>query len=138
MRSTYNEPNKTRSSRINTEYITDDGTVEESQNNKIINTALSVVGSKITPNLETKLYLLATIPSKESDSPITAINTIKVKGLKSSEVKLKNRYKDKKNLDSVIKLGSKKHQQISKKPFNFMCRHKMLITNFIKIIFIVA
>lgn len=108
MRSTYNEPNKTRSSRINTEYITDDGTVEESQNNKIINTALSVVGSKITPNLETKLYLLATIPSKESDSPITAINTIKVNGLKSSEVKLKNRYKDKKNLDSVIKLGSKK------------------------------
>ena len=108
MRSTYNEPNKTRSSRINTEYITDDGTVEESQNNKIINTALSVVGSKITPNLETKLYLLATIPSKESDSPITAINTIKVKGLNSSEVKLKNRYKDKKNLDSVIKLGSKK------------------------------
>ena len=84
------------------------GVRETDKNNKIINTALSVMGSKITPNLETKLYLLATIPSKESDSPITAINTINVNGLNSSEVKLKNRYKDKKNLDSVIKLGSKK------------------------------
>ena len=108
MRSTYNEPNKTRSSRINTEYITDDGTVEESQNNKIINTALSVVGSKITPNLETKLYLLATIPTKESHSTNTAINTTNVKEVKSLGVKFKKRYKDKRNLESVIKLGSKK------------------------------
>ena len=73
-----------------------------------MNTTLSVRGSKITPNLETKLNLLATIPSKESDSPITAINTTNVKEVKSLEVKFKKRYKDKRNLESVIKLGSKK------------------------------
>ena len=48
-----------------------------------MNTTLSVKGSKITPNLDIKLNLLATIPSKESDSPINAINTINTKGLKS-------------------------------------------------------
>tara|TARA_A100001388_G_C28503751_1_gene372901 strand:+ start:79 stop:318 length:240 start_codon:yes stop_codon:yes gene_type:complete len=73
-----------------------------------MNTTLSVRGSKITPNLETKLNFLATIPSKESDSPITAINTTNVKEVKSLGVKFKKRYKDKRNLESVIKLGSKK------------------------------
>tara|TARA_B100001287_G_scaffold134530_1_gene113247 strand:+ start:46 stop:312 length:267 start_codon:yes stop_codon:yes gene_type:complete len=82
--------------------------MEESQNNKITNTTLSVKGSKITPNLDTKLNFLATIPSKESDSPINAINTINVNGVKSLGVKLKNRYKDKINLENVIRLGSKK------------------------------
>ena len=73
-----------------------------------MNTTLSVRGSKITPNLETKLNLLATIPSKESDSPITAIITTNVKEVNSLGVKFKKRYKDKRNLESVIKLGSKK------------------------------
>ena len=40
-------------------------------------TILSVNGSRITPNFETRLYLRATIPSKESLSPINAIITIK-------------------------------------------------------------
>jgi len=108
VRSTYKDPNKTRNSRINTEYIITEGTLEESQNNKIMNTTLSVKGSKITPNLDTKLNFLATIPSKESDSPISAINTINVNGVKSLGEKLKKRYKDKRNLESVIRLGSKK------------------------------
>ena len=73
-----------------------------------MNTTLSVRGSKITPNLETKLNLLATIPSKESDSPITAIIPTNVKEVNSLGVKFKKRYKDKRNLESVIKLGSKK------------------------------
>ena len=49
----------------------------DNQNNKIINTILSVKGSKIMPNFETKLNLRATIPSIESDMPITAIKKIK-------------------------------------------------------------
>ena len=50
--------------------------------NKIINTILSVNGSRIIPNLETRLYLRATIPSIESERPINAIITIRVNGLK--------------------------------------------------------
>ena len=36
-------------------------------------TILSVKGSRIIPNLETRLYLRATIPSNESLNPINAI-----------------------------------------------------------------
>ena len=58
------------------------GTYILSQKSKIINTILSVNGSRIIPNLETKLYFLATMPSKESDNPIRAIIRTKVKVLK--------------------------------------------------------
>ena len=53
----------------------------------MMNTTLSVKGSKIVPNLETKLNFLATIPSKESDKPIKVTIITKVKGLKLSGVK---------------------------------------------------
>ena len=58
------------------------GIIEDSQNSKTKNTTLSVKGSRIIPNLDTKLYLRATIPSIESERPINAIITIRVKGLK--------------------------------------------------------
>ena len=48
------------------------------QNSNIINTTLSVKGSRIIPNLDTKLNFRATIPSKESDNPIIAIIKIKI------------------------------------------------------------
>ena len=105
---TYIEPIRTKNSLTKTEYIKISGIKCDNHINKIINTILSVKGSRIIPNLETKLYLLATIPSRESEIPIAAINKIKIYGVKSSTVKLKNKYKDRKNLVNVIKLGSKK------------------------------
>ena len=48
------------------------------QNKRRMNTTLSVNGSRIVPNLETKLNLLATMPSNESLNPTIAMNTIKV------------------------------------------------------------
>ena len=53
------------------------------QNNKIIKTTLSVNGSRITPNSDTRLNLLATIPSKESERPIIAMIITNMKTLKS-------------------------------------------------------
>ena len=53
------------------------------QNKRRINTTLSVNGSRIVPNLETKLNLLATMPSNESLNPTIAMNTIKVATSKS-------------------------------------------------------
>ena len=41
-------------------------------------------GSRIIPNFDTRLNLLATIPSKESESPIRAIIMNKKYELKSS------------------------------------------------------
>ena len=84
---TYKEPTSTRSSLINTEYKIMSGTYILSQKSKIINTTLSVNGSRKIPNLETKLYFLATIPSKESDNPIRAIIITNEKVLKLLGVK---------------------------------------------------
>ena len=81
---TYIEPIRTKNSLINTAYIKLTGINGDNQNNKIINTILSVKGSRIMPNLETKLNLRATIPSNESDTPITAIKAIKKYELKLS------------------------------------------------------
>ena len=74
---TYIEPIRTKNSLIKTAQIKLNGIKGDNQINKIINTILSVKGSRIIPNLETKLNLLATIPSKESESPIKAIMKIK-------------------------------------------------------------
>ena len=60
------------------------GIIEDSQKRRIINTTLSVKGSKTIPNFYTKLYFLATIPSIESDKPIAAIITTKIYTLKFS------------------------------------------------------
>ena len=49
------------------------------QNINKTKTKRSVTGSKIMPNLETRLNLRATIPSIESLIPIIAINNIKLK-----------------------------------------------------------
>ena len=49
----------------------------------MIKTTLSVNGSKITPNSDTRLYLLATIPSNESERPIIAMIETNIKTLKS-------------------------------------------------------
>ena len=65
-------------------YIRLIGIIDDSHINKIINTTLSVKGSRIIPNFETKLNFLATIPSRESESPIRAINEIKKYEVKSS------------------------------------------------------
>ena len=72
-----------------------------------MNTTLSVNGSKIVPNLETKLNFLATIPSKESERPIKAIIATKVGTLKLSGVKYKNNPMAVKNLTKVIKFGKR-------------------------------
>ena len=53
------------------------------QNKRRINTTLSVNGSRIVPNFETKLNRLATMPSNESLNPTIAMKTIKVITLKS-------------------------------------------------------
>ncbi len=58
--------------------------IEDSQKRRTINTTLSVNGSSTIPNFDTKLYLLATTPSIESDNPITAIIKTKKYALKSS------------------------------------------------------
>ncbi len=73
----------------------------------MMNTTLSVNGSKIVPNLETKLNFLATIPSKESESPIKAIIVTKAGTLKISGVKYKNNPMEVKNLTKVIKFGKR-------------------------------
>lgn len=51
-----------------------------------INTTLSVNGSRIVPNFETKLNLLATVPSNESLNPTIAMNIIKLITSKSKGV----------------------------------------------------
>ena len=51
-----------------------------------INTSLSVNGSRIVPNFETKLNLLATVPSNESLNPTIAMNIIKLITSKSKGV----------------------------------------------------
>ena len=53
------------------------------KNKRRINTTLSVNGSRIVPNFETKLNLLATMPSNESLNTTIAMNTIKVTTSKS-------------------------------------------------------
>ena len=85
---TYIEPNKTRTSLTNTAYSKYWGIIDDNQNSNIINTTLSVKGSRIIPNLDTKLNFRATIPSKESDKPIKAIIKIRVNELNSSGMKL--------------------------------------------------
>lgn len=65
-------------------------------------------GSNIVPNLVTKLYFLATTPSKESLNPITAIIEIRETGLNSSGLKKINKNNEVKNLKSVIKFGKTK------------------------------
>ena len=52
--------------------------MEDIQKINNINTILSHTGSRIVPSLLTRLNLLATIPSKESDSPIRAMIKTKV------------------------------------------------------------
>ena len=59
----------------------------------------------MVPNLVTKLYLLATMPSKESLNPIAAIIMIKKTGLNSSGSKKINKDIALKNLNNVIKFG---------------------------------
>ena len=85
------EPNKTRTSLINKAYRKYWGIRDDNQNINIINTTLSVKGSRIIPNLDTKLNFRATIPSKESDNPIKAIIKIKIYELNSSGTKYINR-----------------------------------------------
>ena len=85
---TYIEPSKTNTSLINTAYRKYWGIIDDNQNSNIINTILSVKGSRIIPNLDTKLNFRATIPSKESDNPIIAIIKIKIYELNSSGMKL--------------------------------------------------
>ena len=85
---TYIEPNKTRTSLIKTAYRKYWGIIDDNQNSNIKNTTLSVKGSRIIPNLDTKLNFRATIPSKESDKPIKAIIKIRVNELNSSGMKL--------------------------------------------------
>jgi len=63
------------------------GIFDDNQNSNIINTTLSVKGSRIIPNLDTKLNFRATIPSNESDNPINAIINIRIYELKSSGMK---------------------------------------------------
>ena len=77
------------------------------QNINKINTIRSVTGSKIMPNLETRLNLRATIPSIESLIPIIAIKNIRLKLENSPGSSVKNMYIVINNLDRVIKLGSK-------------------------------
>lgn len=79
---TYIEPIRTKNSLIKTAQIKINGIKGDNQINKIINTILSVKGSRIIPNLETRLYLRATIPSIESERPINAIIRIRVSELK--------------------------------------------------------
>jgi len=67
-----------------------------------------VNGSNIVPNLVTKLYFLATTPSKESLNPITVITEIRETGLNSSGLKKINKNNEVKNLKSVIKFGKTK------------------------------
>ena len=104
---TYREPTSTNDSLIKIEYKRLSGIYKLSHISKIINTTLSVNGSNIIPNLETKLYFLATIPSKESDKPITAIIMTKEKTLKLLGVKKINKPIAVKNLNSVIKFGKR-------------------------------
>ena len=80
---TYKEPTNTKNSRSKIAYIKLFGINTFNQNNKIIKTTLSVNGSRITPNSDTRLYLLATIPSKESERPIIAIIKTNMETLKS-------------------------------------------------------
>ena len=54
------------------------GIISLIQNKSRINTILSVKGSRIIPNFDTRLNLLATIPSNESLNPTNAIKTIRV------------------------------------------------------------
>ena len=78
-----------------------------SQKSKTIKTTLSVNGSKIMPNLETKLNFLATIPSTESDMPSKVIIKTKIGVVKLSGVKEKNKANEENNLKSVIKFGKR-------------------------------
>ena len=52
--------------------------MDDSQKINNINTILSHTGSRIVPSLLTRLNLLATIPSRESESPIRAMIKTKV------------------------------------------------------------
>ena len=52
--------------------------MDDSQNINNINTILSHTGSRIVPSLLTRLNFLATIPSKESESPIRAMIKTKI------------------------------------------------------------
>ena len=52
--------------------------MDDSQKINNINTILSHTGSRIVPSLLTRLNLLATIPSRESESPIRAMIKTKI------------------------------------------------------------
>ena len=58
--------------------VTYDGNIDDSQKINNINTILSHTGSRIVPSLLTRLNLLATIPSKESERPIKAMIKTKI------------------------------------------------------------
>ena len=84
------------------------GIISLIQNKRRINTTLSVNGSSIMPNFDTKLYLLATIPSNESLNPTNAIKTIKGKTSKSLGVDRKKIIVTITKRDNVIKFGARK------------------------------
>ena len=71
--STFNEPIMTKISLIKIPQKNQIGNKFDNQNNNNIKTILSHTGSNIVPNRLTRLNLLATIPSIESEIPISAI-----------------------------------------------------------------
>ena len=71
--STFNEPIMTKISLIKIPIKNQLGNKFDNQNNNNKKTILSHTGSNIVPNRLTKLNFLATIPSIESEIPISAI-----------------------------------------------------------------
>jgi len=84
------------------------------QNKRRINTTLSVNGSRIVPNFETKLNRLATIPSNESLNPTIAINNIKLITSKSIGADSKKIIITIIKRDKVIMFGARKISLIFK------------------------
>jgi len=84
------------------------------QNKRRINTTLSVNGSRIVPNFETKLNRLATIPSNESLNPTIAINNIKLITSKSVGANSKKIIITIIKRDKVIMFGTRKISLIFK------------------------
>ena len=82
--STNNPPIETNISLIISKIKKTTSKKDDNQNINNTNTIRSVTGSKIIPNLDTRLNLRATMPSIESLIPIIAINNIKLKLEKSS------------------------------------------------------
>ena len=88
--------------------------MSSNQNKSNRKTILSHIGSRIVPSLLTWFNRLATMPSIESEIPITAIKVTNIGILIFSIEYRLNKYIETNNLESVIRFG-KRNKSLSVK-----------------------